>query len=101
MKVVYSRLALAELDEIFADIRSKSPLGATRVEARLLHVIEQITKHPESAQRVAGWSDIRRAPLIRYPYVVYYRVTEGGITILRILHGKRRPLTPPLAAAGR
>jgi plasmid stabilization system protein ParE len=33
---------------------------------------------------------VRRAPLIRYPYVVYYEATEGQVVILRVLHGMRR-----------
>ncbi len=90
MKVAYSRLALAELDEILSYIRTTSPRGAQRVEARLRRVIDQIAEHPEGAERVSGAPGVRRAPLVRYPYVLYYEVIEGKITILRILHGKRR-----------
>lgn len=90
MKVVYSRLALTELDEILSYIRTRSTPGAQRVEGRLRHVVERIAAHPEAAQRVAGAPGVRRAPLIRYPYVVYYELYEGKVTILRILHGRRR-----------
>ena len=33
---------------------------------------------------------VRRLPLIRYPYVVYYEIGANEVTILRILHGARR-----------
>jgi len=33
---------------------------------------------------------VRRLPLARYPYVIYYEVGGDAVTILRILHGSRR-----------
>jgi len=90
MKVVYSRLALAELDEILSYIRSRSPAGARRVEVRLRQVVDRIAEHPEGAEQVADAPGVHRAPLIRYPYVVYYEVFQGRVVVLRILHGSRR-----------
>ncbi len=89
MRVVYSQTALRELDEILTYIRHRSPQGARRVEARFRQVIEQIAERPESAELVAGAPGARCAPLIRYPYVIYYEVIGDGVTLLRILHGQR------------
>ena len=35
--------------------------------------------------------DIRRAVLRRFPYCVYFRVREGRVVILAIMHTARRP----------
>jgi plasmid stabilization system protein ParE len=35
--------------------------------------------------------EVRRLPLKRHPYVIYYEVGREVVTILRILHGARRP----------
>ena len=90
MKLVLSRLALAELDDILTYIAERSPLGAAHVEARMRHAFDHIARHPEAAERVAQRPGVRRLPLIRYPYVVYYEIGANEVTILRILHGARR-----------
>jgi plasmid stabilization system protein ParE len=48
---------------------------------------------PEAAQAVEQRPDVRRLPLGRYPYVIYYEIGPDAVTILRILrilHGARR-----------
>jgi toxin ParE1/3/4 len=92
MKVVFSRIALAEFDAVLAYLKARSPKGAEHVETRLKRFIELIGEQPHASQEVAGRRAVRRAPLVDYPYVVYYKVTETQATILRIRHGARRPL---------
>lgn len=42
-----------------------------------------------------GWPDIgdgvRRRPLRRFPYSVLYRIDEGEIVIVALMHQRRRP----------
>jgi toxin ParE1/3/4 len=90
MKLVLSRLALAELDDILRYLSERSPLGATHVETRMRRAFEHIGQFPEAAERVEQRPDVRRFPLARYPYVIYYEVGEDVVTVLRILHGARR-----------
>jgi plasmid stabilization system protein ParE len=90
MKVVLSRLALAELDEILAYIAKRSPRGAGNVEERFRHAFELIGRHPEAAERVEQRPDVRRLPLVRYPYAVYYEIGPREVTVLRIMHGARQ-----------
>jgi plasmid stabilization system protein ParE len=92
MKVVFSRAALAELDEILAYLAFHSPKGAERVESRIRQVIQVIAEQPDGSQVVARRRSVRRAPLVNFPYVIYYRATETEVTILRIRHGARRPI---------
>jgi plasmid stabilization system protein ParE len=95
MRVVLSRLALAELDQILSYIAERSPSGARNVEARFRHVFELIGRYPEAAERVEQRPDVRRMPLGRYPYAVYYEIGREEVTVLRIMHGARRPWIAP------
>jgi toxin ParE1/3/4 len=90
MRVVLSALALAELDEILAYIAGRSPLGARNVEARFRHALDLLARHPQSAERVEQRSQVRRLPLVRYPYAIYYEVGPDTVTVLRIMHGARQ-----------
>jgi plasmid stabilization system protein ParE len=35
--------------------------------------------------------DVRRAPIRRFPYGVFYRITADRIVVLGVLHGRRSP----------
>jgi plasmid stabilization system protein ParE len=90
MRVVLSRLALAELDELLAYISERSPLGARNVAARFRHAFDLIARHPEAAERVEQRPDVRHLPLVRYPYAIYFEIGSDEVTVLRIMHGARR-----------
>lgn len=90
MKVRYSKLALAELDAILADIQAENPGAAARLEARVDRVVKRISQFHQSAQEVVARPGVRSVPLVRYPYVVHYSVNESEVVILRIVHGARR-----------
>jgi addiction module RelE/StbE family toxin len=90
MKVIFTSLALAELEEIMTFLRSRSPGGAAKVEARISQVLMMISEQPFGSQEIEGRPGIRRAPLVSYPYVIYYRVTKTEVEIIRVRHGVRR-----------
>jgi toxin ParE1/3/4 len=90
MRLVLSRFALAELDEILGYLSQRSPLGAEHVEARMRSALAHIARHPEAAERLHERPDVRRLPLGRYPYVIYYEFDSEVVTVLRIVHGARR-----------
>jgi toxin ParE1/3/4 len=89
MTLVLSRLALTERDEILGFVAERSPLGAKHVEARFRRAFDLIVRHPEAAQRLEQRPDVRRLPLARFPYVIYYEVAKDQVTVLRVLHGAR------------
>jgi plasmid stabilization system protein ParE len=91
MKVEFSRLALAELEAILHYVAERSPLGAKRVADRMRRALDHIARHPKAAETVEQRPGVRRLPLMRYPYVIYYEVGRDVVTVLRILHGARRP----------
>jgi plasmid stabilization system protein ParE len=59
MKVTYSKLALAELEEILAGIAAENRAAAVRVRGRVERVIERIAQFPEGAQEVAERLSVR------------------------------------------
>ena len=92
MKLVYSRRALADLDEIASyDSIHASPAVAKSVERRFIEVIERICRAPQSAPRVSQRSLVRVATVVRYPFRIFYRVRDDTIDILHIRHTSRRP----------
>ena len=93
MKVELSSPALRDLEEILQYIKNKNPTAAGRVRSFIFIALQRISRHPEAAQKVANRPNIRRLPLVQYPYIVYYEVSVESITIVRILHTARRPWT--------
>ena len=90
MKVVYTVEALHDLDEILTFLASKYPTILAAFEIRLAAVLRRIGSWPSSAQEVEQRPGIRVAPLIRYPYKVFYQVANETVEILHIHHGARQ-----------
>ncbi|MDB5567915.1 MAG: Plasmid stabilization system [Tardiphaga sp.] len=92
MKLVYSRQALADLDELAAYyVANASPVIAESIGQRINDVIDRICRAPEAAPRASQRSHIRVASVVRYPFRIFYRVRNDTIDILYIRHTSRRP----------
>jgi toxin ParE1/3/4 len=92
VKLVYSRRALADLNEIAAYYSaSASSAIAASIERRLVDVINRICRAPEPAPRVAQRSRVRVVAVVRYPFRIFYRVRGDTIDILHIRHTSTRP----------
>ena len=89
MKVVFTDEALADLDSISAWLTIHYPTIAPLVGRRIQHVTAHISRWPESARRVPERPGVRAFPLGRYPYVIFYRVTDEAVEILHIHHAAR------------
>jgi toxin ParE1/3/4 len=91
MKLVYSRRALADLQEIAAYYSTNaSPAIAQAIEHRLIEVIDRISRSPQAAPRLSQRSQVRVAAVVRYPFQIFYRVRQDTIDILHIRHTSRR-----------
>ena len=91
MKVLYTAAALADLEEIAGWIATHYPTLAPVVERRIRAVVARIARWPESARRSAKLPEVRVVPIGRYPYKIFYRVTEDVVEILHIHHVARQP----------
>ena len=90
MKVRFTRGALAQLAAIRSDLTAKNPAAAQAFETRIRQVSMRISQFPHSFQAVAQRPGVRRAPLLRYPFLVFYKVVAEEAIIVRIIHGARR-----------
>jgi toxin ParE1/3/4 len=93
MKLVYSRRALADLDQIKTYYAANaSPTIAEAIGRRLENVVERIRRVPEAAPRVSQRSQVRAVAVVRYPFRIFYRVRTDAVDILHIRHTSRRPV---------
>src|SRR5262249_49356539 len=86
VKLVWSRFALSDRNRIFDHIEAQSPKAAAAVDERIVASTRRLTAFPESGRpgRVAG---TRELVVQRTPFVIAYRLTEGSVFVLAVLHG--------------
>ncbi len=88
MKIVWTRRALREIDEIFAyvarDSRSAASALVSMIESRAAALME----HPDIG-RPGREHGTRELVLAGAPYILPYRVREGRIEILAVFHTSR------------
>lgn len=91
MKIVFAPRALRDLVEIENYLKERSPAGARNVLAAIRSAIGDLSDFPRIGVPIDG-QDRHRLPVLRYPYLVYYRVSDTEVFILHIRHGARRPV---------
>ena len=81
--------AEADLSDAFAWYEERIPgLGAAFL--RSVDVcLARIQRHPEAYPK--AHPRVRRAPIRRFPYGVFYLVREDRIDVLAVYHARRRP----------
>jgi len=91
MKAIYTRGALADLDEILARLKSVNPLAAAAVERSIRATVARVEKWPRSARAVRQWkkANVRAVPLVRYPYLIFYQIKDEWIEVLHVRHTSR------------
>lgn len=84
----------ADLDDLFAYLLPESPTAAFKFLAAADKTFESLLKHPNIGFRRESKNpdlkDMRTFPVKGFPkLIVFYRPTENGIEVIRILHGAR------------
>jgi toxin ParE1/3/4 len=92
MNVDYAPRAQADLSKI-AEYSRKTfgPAVASALETYIRATIARIAAMPESGISVPEREGIRVVPLVRYPFRIFYTVSEDTVTILHVRHTSRRP----------
>jgi plasmid stabilization system protein ParE len=90
MRVRYSRRALRQVSEILGIVDADAPLVASQMADRIEVLTALLARHPTMG-RATDFAGVRVFSLRPYPYLVFYRVEEGGsgVTILRVRHMSR------------
>jgi plasmid stabilization system protein ParE len=89
MKVVLRRLARIEFDDAgdFYEHR-QGGLGA-RFTREVNTIFMEIANHPERFPEVQD--GVREAPVMHFPYAIYYQIVPSGISVISIFHTSRDP----------
>jgi addiction module RelE/StbE family toxin len=93
MKLGYAPRALRDLESIGTYLVQRNPSGAENVLSAIKASIDALSAFPEMAPAV-DQTGHRRLPILRYPYVVFYRIAGDELLILHIRHTSRRPIDP-------
>jgi toxin ParE1/3/4 len=93
MNVVYAPRALRDLESISAYLIDRTPVGAINVLHAIKSSIDTLSFFPQVG-RLIDDSGHRRVPVLRYPYLVFYRIEGDELLVLHIRHTSRRPLDP-------
>ena len=91
--VIYSKAALADLQQITAFIARDNPEVAQRFANRLVDLAESLRPLPERGRPVKKWPGVR--VIVLTPYLIFYHFERSANTveILRFWHGARDPLS--------
>ena len=88
-KVVWTSLAIADLDAIRRYIEFDDPGAAVRTARGIFKATGRLSTLPFTG-RPGRVINTRELVLEDRPYVVAYRVTAGVVEVLRVLHTSRR-----------
>jgi plasmid stabilization system protein ParE len=99
MKAVFTRGALADVDDILSRLRLVNPLAAAAVENGIRATVARIERWPRSARSVTQWKNgnVRAVPLVRYPYLIFYQIKNEWIEVLHVRHTSRAPWKGPIS----
>ena len=89
MRVRWPRRALRALDGMVDYIALDSPTASRRIVGRVQNAVTDLTQHPSIGRpgRVAG---TRELVVSGTPFIVPFRVREGALEILAVIHAARR-----------
>ena len=89
MNVQWTKTAEGHLDAIYAYISQDSMTYALRMVDKLTRKSEQIATHPLSGRAVPEYERDDLREIIENPYRIIYRINEGQIDIVAVIHASQ------------
>ena len=88
-RLIYPRRYRRQLEDIHEGIAAENPLAASRVIERIRIAVERLQEFPEIGRpgRVPG---TRELVIVGTPYIVPYRLKDGTVEIITVLHSAQR-----------
>jgi toxin ParE1/3/4 len=80
--------AEADLETILEDLQRNNPVSVERYATAFYDKGQMLARFPEIGRSRPEIAPNLRSTLV-HPYVIFYRLDDDGVQILRILHGKR------------
>jgi len=89
VRLRWTRLAVTDLDSVYAYIAVDAPDAAMGIIDRIEEATAVLIRHPESgrAGRIKG---TRELVVAGTPFILLYRIRQGTIQILAVIHGARK-----------
>lgn len=87
--VVLAPGAESDIGDAFCWYRERNALVADAFRAEVLDLIDRIAEAPLA--RAADSEGNRHRRLRRFPYAVFYEVTDSTVTVTAVAHHRRRP----------
>jgi toxin ParE1/3/4 len=84
-----TRPAQADIDNAFDYLSKESPRGADLIIGRIASAIATLDRAPYTG-RPGRTTGTRELVIPRTSYIAIYEVTEIGVTILRVMHGRQQ-----------
>ncbi len=89
-RLVWTRPALEDVQEIHAYIARDSPLFARLVAERLFSAVFRLREHPLSGRMIPELGEPALREVIERPYRLLYRVRSEVVEVLPVVHSARR-----------
>jgi toxin ParE1/3/4 len=89
MKIIWTELALFDLDQAREYIMANSPNAAVRTIDRIERSLESLQEFPEMG-RLGRVSGTRELVIPETPFILPYRIQADYIEILAVIHGARQ-----------
>jgi len=89
VKLRWTRLAITDLDSVFAYVAADNPTAANRLIDRIEKAVQVLPQHP-TAGRDGRLMGTRELVVTGTPFVIPYRVRRNTIEILAVIHGARK-----------
>jgi plasmid stabilization system protein ParE len=88
-EVIWLPEALADLEGHFDFLNEKSPKAASRASRTILNAAASLANFPERGMPITGTQQRKlRIAFGKDGYVLYYRVDEQSVFVLRLHHGR-------------
>jgi toxin ParE1/3/4 len=88
-QILWTKRALARLDEIGSYIASDDPAAAAKVVGRISMAAERFAEYPHSG-RPGRLNGTRELVLADIPYIVPYRVIGMRVHVITVLHAAQK-----------
>lgn len=90
MRVVFAERARRDIGDIYNSIAQHNPVAAQNVEDTIRAACERLAEFPH-ASAATDEPNVRRMPLVRYPFTIFYRVDAERelVEVARVIHAAR------------
>jgi toxin ParE1/3/4 len=89
MKIIWTQLALFDLEQAREYVMGTSPSAAIQTIDRIEKSLEALQSFPQMG-RLGRVSGTRELVIPETPFILPYRIQEDSIEILAVIHGARK-----------